>query len=213
MSPNCSELTSNLISQMSEIVRTSRGIDYLMFCLLWGSLFAYNKREPLSQRRLPADILLPICIIVLGVILTLRADKLSPDNLGMGLYDQYIDTTIMFPTASEVRVPILRPCLGLYTSALKQLWTFLKNNEDLFFASMALGRAILHYRKKSILPEAKQLADVFLLILFFVLLVDVTESALPNLVSNVAQCKSSNTETLAVNSIDQSSWRTRRDHM
>ncbi len=61
------------------------------------------------------------------------------------------------------------------------------DNGHLVFASLATVRAILHYLRRSPLPEAEQLADVIVAALVILLVIAVTENQ--TAIKSALQCK------------------------
>jgi hypothetical protein len=84
-----------------------------------------------------------------------------------------------------------RHCADFLIAAFSQLWSFLMSKEgDFLFASLATGRAIFHYLRRSSVQEARELAAGLVVAMIFAVLVTVAESKVSRDILHATKCKS-----------------------
>ncbi|MGO8953629.1 MAG: hypothetical protein ACLPWS_06280 [Rhodomicrobium sp.] len=100
--------------------------------------------------------------------------------------------TIFYAIASAADSGLYEPelCVKLLTGLLHKTWSFLiSDGGRYFFASLATLRALIFYLRRSLMPEARQLADVLITALFLLVLAAAAESQ--SVINHAVQCRGS----------------------
>ena len=190
MSLSCLELAADRSNPVMELIKIPPGVLVLSaFCLVGRS---HRLRDgPFASGENVLGLITLFCLIALLVApMVVRESGLLRFAEKVGQCGQQLQAAGLYGQRELLNADLEPvPCTVLVFGALHKLWAFLMSDDGhIFFAAAATGKAILYYRGRSPLPEAKHFGDVLITGLLLSLLIIVTDSPIKDLLASV-QCE------------------------